>query len=191
MKGVKLNKQDSVKSKIRELEVALQNTQMALQVSQMMIKHLTEQFKNTQNDLSSTMGMLNDFQYRTLAMLDVGNFDKDAIEQKAELLKLADFNNASVKEDQIKGYVEDLDGVVNENSVITITSHTPELAEDQGIFRSKFPMSECINPNLRQKLLGLKLNETIEADFNGAKHTITVLSIKRSLVAEQKSEQEG
>ncbi len=191
MKGVKLNKQDSVKSKIRELEVALQNTQMALQVSQMMIKHLTEQFKNTQNDLSSTMGMLNDFQYRTLAMLDVGNFDKDAIEQKAELLKLADFNNASVKEDQIKGYVEDLDGVVTENSVITITSHTPELAEDQGIFRSKFPMSECINPNLRQKLLGLKLNETIEADFNGAKHTITVLSIKRSLVAEQKSEQEG
>jgi hypothetical protein len=52
-------------------------------------------------------------------------------------------------------------------------------------------MSECINPNLRQKLLGLKLNETIEADFNGAKHNITVLSIKKQLVTEQKSEQEG
>jgi hypothetical protein len=191
MKGVKLNKQDSVKSKIRELEVALQNTQMALQVSQMMVKHLTEQFKATQNDLSSTMGMLNDFQYRTLAMLEVGNFDRDSIEKKAELLKLADFNNASIKEDEIKGYTEDSAGVVTENSVITITSHTPDLAEDQGIFRSKFPMSECINPNLRQKLLGLKLNETIEADFNGAKHNITVLSIKKQLVTEQKSEQEG
>lgn len=190
MKGVKLNKQDSVKSKIRELEVALQNTQMALQVSQMMVKHLTEQFKATQNDLSSTMGMLNDFQYRTLAMLDVGNFDRNAIETKAEELKLIDFNNASVKEDNLKGYEEDTVGLVNENSVITITSTTPDLAEDQGIFRSKFPMSECVNPALRQKLLGLKLNDTVEVEFNGAKHNIKVLSIKKTLVA-QTTEQEG
>ena len=45
MKGMKLNKQASAKDRIKELEVALQNTQMALQVSQMMIKHMTDQFK--------------------------------------------------------------------------------------------------------------------------------------------------
>jgi hypothetical protein len=191
MKGVKLNKQDSVKTKIKELEVALQNTQMALQVSQTMIKHILDQFKVTQGDLSSTMGMLNDFQYRTLAMLEVGNFDRNAIDKKAEQLKLVDFDNASAKEDTIKGYVIDNEGLVTENSVITITSHTPELAEDQGIFRSKFPMSECLNPVLRQKLLGLRINDTVEADFNGAKHNITVLSIKKQLVTEEKSEQEG
>jgi hypothetical protein len=190
MKGVKLNKQDSVKTKIKELEVALQNTQMALQVSQTMIKHMLDQFKATQNDLSATMGMLNDFQYRTLAMLDVGNFDRQAIEAKAEQLKLIDFDNASVKEDAIKGYTEDTDGIVSENSIITITSHTPDLAEDQGIFRSKFSMAECLNPELRQKLLGLKLNETVETQFNGAKHNITVLSIKKSLNQVQ-AEQEG
>jgi len=191
MKGVKLNKQDSVKTKIKELEVALQNTQMALQVSQTMIKHILDQFKVTQGDLSSTMGMLNDFQYRTLAMLEVGNFDRNAIDKKAEQLKLVDFDNASAKEDTIKGYVIDNEGLVTENSVTTITSHTPELAEDQGIFRSKFPMSECLNPVLRQKLLGLRINDTVEADFNGAKHNITVLSIKKQLVTEEKSEQEG
>jgi len=87
--------------------------------------------------------------------------------------------------------VIDNEGLVTENSVITITSHTPELAEDQGIFRSKFPMSECLNPVLRQKLLGLRINDTVEADFNGAKHNITVLSIKKQLVTEEKSEQEG
>lgn len=187
MKGIKLNKQDSVKNKIRELEVALQNTQMALQVSQMMIKHLTDQFKATQDDLSSTMGMLNDFQYRTLAMLDVGNFDKEAIELKAEALKLIDFNKASDKEDQLKGYTDDSNGVVNENSVIVVTSSTPDLAEDQGIFRSKFPMSECLTPNLRQKLIGLKVNETVSVELNGALHNLTVLSIKKTV--EKQTEQ--
>jgi hypothetical protein len=181
MKGVKLNKQDSVKNKIRELEVALQNTQMALQVSQMMVKHLTDQFKATQNDLSSTMGMLNDFQYRTLAMLDVGNFDRQAIETKAEGLKLIDFNKASEKEDQLKGYIDDSSGIVTENSVIVVTSSTPDLAEDQGIFRSKFPMSECLTPSLRQKLIGLKLNDTVSVELNGATHNLTVLSIKKTV----------
>jgi uncharacterized coiled-coil protein SlyX len=186
MKGMKLNKQASSKDRIKELEVALQNTQMALQVSQMMIKHITDQFKAVQNDVTNTMGMLNDFQYRTLAMLEVGNFDRQDIEQKAEALKLVDFDNASAKEDAQKGYIQDDAGVVGEGSVITITSHTPDLAEDQGIFRSKFPMSECLSPSLREKILGLKLNDTVEVDIGGIKHNITVLSIKKTQVAEEK-----
>lgn len=185
MKGMKLNKQASSKDRIKELEVALQNTQMALQVSQMMIKHMTDQFKAVQNDLTNTMGMLNDFQYRTLAMLEVGNFNRDDIEQKAEALKLVDFDKASAKEDEQKGYVHDEDGVVTENSVITITSHTPDLAEDQGIFRSKFPMSECLTPALRGKILGAKLNETVDVEIGGIKHNLTILSIKKPHVAEE------
>ena len=189
MKGAKLNKQTSSKDKVKELEVALQNTQMALQVSQMMIKHITDQFKAVQNDVTNTMGMLNDFQYRTLAMLEVGKFDREEVEQKAEALKLVDFEKASSKEDNQKGYVNDDEGVVNENSVITVTSHTPDLAEDQGIFRSKFPMSECLTPSLREKLLGLKLNETVEVEIGGVKHTLTVLSIKKTQVAVQNLEE--
>lgn len=192
MKGMKLDKQGSVKNKIKELEVALQNTQMALQVSQMMIKHLTDQFKATQNDVASTMGMLNDFQYRTLAMLEVGNFNKDAIDAQAEIFKLKDFNEASIKEDADKGYLEDTTGVVAEDSVIVITSRTPGLAEDQGIFRSKFPMSECLTPALRQKLLGLKLNETVSIELGGVVHEVTILSIKKIKVADESAvEKEG
>lgn len=192
MKGIKLDKQGSVKNKIKELEVALQNTQMALQVSQMMIKHLTDQFKATQNDVASTMGMLNDFQYRTLAMLEVGNFNKDAIDAQAEIFKLKDFNEASIKEDADKGYLEDTTGVVAEDSVIVITSRTPGLAEDQGIFRSKFPMSECLTPALRQKLLGLKLNETVSIELGGVVHEVTILSIKKIKVADESAvEKEG
>lgn len=192
MKGIKLSKQASPKDRIKELEVSLQNTQMALQVSQMMIKHITDQFKAVQTDLTNTMGMLNDFQYRTLAMLEVGNFNRDDIEKKAEALKLVDFDKASSKEDAANNYVDDVSGVVSEGSIITITSNTPDLAEDQGIFRSKFPMSECFTPALREKLLGLKLNDTVEADVGGVKHKITILSIKKTnSVQENVAEKEG
>lgn len=192
MKGMKLNKQTPAKDRIKELEVALQNTQMALQVSQMMIKHITDQFKAVQNDVTNTMGMLNDFQYRTLAMLEVGNFDREDIERKAETLKLIDFDNASAKEDAQRGYVLEDSGIVAENSVITITSHTPDLAEDQGIFRSKFPMSECLTPSLREKLLGLKLNDTVEVEIGSVKHSLTILSIKKTqLVEENVTEKES
>jgi hypothetical protein len=192
MKGIKLAKQDSVKNRIKELEVALQNTQMALQVSQMMIKHLTDQFKATQNDVANTMGMLNDFQYRTLAMLEVGNFSKDAIDAQAEVLKLKDFNDASIKEDIEKGYLDDEAGVVAEDSVIVITSRTPGLEEDQGIFRSKFPMAECLTPALRNKLLGLKLNDKVSVELGGTTHEVSILSIKKLKVAnESVTEKEG
>ena len=192
MKGMKLNKQTSPKDRIKDLEVSLQNTQMALQVSQMMIKHITDQFKAVQTDLTNTMGMLNDFQYRTLAMLEVGQFNRDDIERKAEELKLVDFDKASAKEDAVNNYVDDAGGLVNENSIITITSNTPDLAEDQGIFRSKFPMSECFTPALREKLLGLKLNDSVEADVGGVKHKITILSIKKTnVVQENVTEKEG
>jgi uncharacterized coiled-coil protein SlyX len=192
MKGIKLAKQDSVKNRIKELEVALQNTQMALQVSQMMIKHLTDQFKATQNDVANTMGMLNDFQYRTLAMLEVGNFSKDAIDSQAEVLKLKDFNDASIKEDIEKGYLDDEAGVVAEDSVIVITSRTPGLEEDQGIFRSKFPMAECLTPALRNKLLGLKLNDKVSVELGGTTHEVSILSIKKLKVAnESVTEKEG
>jgi uncharacterized coiled-coil protein SlyX len=192
MKGIKLAKQDSVKNRIKELEVALQNTQMALQVSQMMIKHLTDQFKATQNDVANTMGMLNDFQYRTLAMLEVGNFSKDAIDAQAEVLKLKDFNDASIKEDIEKGYLDDEAGVVAEDSVIVITSRTPGLEEDQGIFRSKFPMAECLTPALRNKILGLKLNDKVSVELGGTTHEVSILSIKKLKVAnESVTEKEG
>ncbi len=189
MKGMKQNKAPSTKDRIRELEVAMQNTQMAMQMSQMMVKHLTDQFQTFQNDLGSTMGMLNDFQYRTLAMLELGNFKTEDIDAKAEEFKLKDFNKASDKEDEIKGYINDDTGIVNEDSIVILTSSTPDLEEDQGIFRSKFPMSECLTPELRESLLGSKVGDSIFSDLSGINHKITILGIKK--VKDKKEEEKG
>jgi len=180
MKGMKQSKAPSTKDRIRELEVAAQNTQMALQMSQMMIKHLTDQFTVVQNDLGSTMGMVNDFQYRTLAMLDLGKFNNDEIEAKAEEFKLKDFNSASDKEDIDKNYTIDDGGVIGEDSIVLITSNTPSLPEDQGIFRSKFPMSECLTPELRESLLGAKVGDIIDGDVQGVTHKIKILGLRKA-----------
>ena len=189
MKGMKQNKQPSTKDRIRELEVATQNMQMALQMSQMMVKHLTDQFSTFQKDLGSTMGMMNDFQYRTLAMLELGNFNSDDIDAKADEYKLKDFNKASDKEDAEKNYINDDNGVINEDSIVVLTTNTPDLEEDQGIFRSKFPMSECLTPNLRESLLGKKVGESFDTEIYNIKHKVTVLGLRKVDVQEVNEEE--
>lgn len=193
MKGMRQTKSvKSTKQRIKELETLVSNLQMALQMSQMMTKHLTNQLSALQSDVGGVMGMSNDFQYRTLAMLELGAFDKDAVNAKAEEFKLADFTKASDKEDEKKGYVFDDHGVVTENSIVIITSSTPDLADDQGIFRSKFSMTECNTPELREKLLGSKVGDSIETEIQGVRHVIEVLGLRVKKQEEvEENEQEG
>jgi len=179
MKGMKQTKQPSTKDKFKESETALQNMQVAIQMSQMMVKHLADQLSALQNDIGNNMGMLNDLQYRTLAMLKAGNFDKVVVEAYADEFKLSDFNTASDKEDIHKGYINDAAGLVTEDSIVIVTTTTPDLAADQGIFRSKFPMSECLTPDLRSKLLGAKVSDIIESTMYNVKHLITILEVKK------------
>ena len=179
MKGMRQTKSvKSTKERLKELETTASNSQMALQLSQMMVKHLTNQVSALEKDVTNTMGILNDFQYRTLAMLELGNFSKDEINAKADELREIDFNKASDQEDVAKGYEVDAEGIIKEDSIVTITSNTPDEEEDRGIFRSKFIMSEITTPDLREKLLGAKLNDTIEVDMNNVKHVITILSVR-------------
>lgn len=179
MKGMRQNKSvKSTKERLKELEVAAQNTAMALQMSQMMVKHLTNQLTALQTDVGGVMGMSNDFQYRTLAMLELGSFDKDAINAKAEEFKLVDFEKASDKEDTSKGYEIDKAGVIGEESIVIISSTTPDIEDDLGIFRSKFSMSECNTPDLREKLLKSKVGDSFETDIQGVNHKIDVLGLR-------------
>ena len=58
MKGMRQSKSiKSTKERLKELEVAAQNTAMALQMSQMMVKHLTNQLTAIQTDVGGVMGM--------------------------------------------------------------------------------------------------------------------------------------
>ena len=183
MNGKRLAKTKNTSERIKELEVALSNTEMGTRVSQMMLKQMLEQFQNLRRDMDNTMGIINDIQYRTIAMLEVGNINKDELEAKAEELKLTDYNRASDQEDTIKGYELDNDGVIGEKSIVIITS-TTNGDNDKGIFRSKFNMEECRTESLREKLLGAKVGDIINTELNGDLHTITILGLRKLKIGE-------
>lgn len=188
MAGFKQEKAPKTKDKFNEVEANLQNLQMAGQLSQMMIKHLSQELTAAKKDLASAMGMLNDFQYRTLAMLELSNLNKDDLEAKAEELKLKDFSAASDKEDVELGNTNNDSGIIDENSIVIITSNTPDEEEDKGIFRSKFPMKECQTETLREKFLGNKVGNTFEEVIGGVKHVITILALRQPKVVEESKE---
>lgn len=182
----------STKQRLKELETTVQNMGMAMQMSQMMVKHLTNQLSALQQEVGGVMGMSNDFQYRTLAMLEVGNFDKDAIDAKADELKLNDFNKASLEENLVKGYVDDETGVVTEDSIVVISSSTPDLEDDKGVFRSKFTMAECNTPDLREGLLKTKVGGTFNVTLNDIRHAVTLHEVLKVIKAETEEDtQEG
>ena len=180
-------KQNKGKTKIKELEVAMQNVQMATQVSQMMLRQMLEQFQGLRRDLDNSMGILNDFQYRTQAIMELTGLDIDKLNELAEGYKLRDYMAASDAEDAQKGYEPDEDGVINEESVVIITSSTNG-EEDKGIFRSKFAMAECQTDTLREQLLGKKVGDSFTEEINGDEHEITIVGLRKVPVQEVEGE---
>lgn len=181
--GKRQPKQNGSKQKIRELETQVANVEMATRISQMLLRQVLDQFQAVRRDLDNTMGILNDFQYRTQAMLKLGNFNVDELNKLAEEFKLKDYMTASDKEDEVKNYLLDNDGVVTEDSVVIITSKTNG-DEDRGIFRSKFTMQECQTETLREKLLGKKVGDVVVEEINGDTHEITILGLRKKQAVE-------
>jgi len=188
-KGFRTPPAAKTKDKFQELQTELANSQMAVRLTQMMVKQLLDQIQNVRLDVDNTMGMLNDFQYRTLAMLELSGIAKKDIDAKADALKLADYNKASQAEDAMKGYLDDSNGVVNEASVVTITSSTNG-DEDRGIFRSKFPMSECLTPSIKEKLMGLKVGDSFEEQIKNDLHKITLVGLNK-ITKNEEGENDG
>lgn len=187
-KGFRVPPSVGAKDKFKELQTELANSQMAIKLTQMMVKQLLDQLQNSRLDIDNTMGMLNDFQYRTLAMLELSGIPKKDVDKRADELKLADYNKASYAEDLAKGYVDDSFGVVGEDSVVTITSSTNG-DEDRGIFRSKFPMSECLTPSIKEKLMGLKVGDSFEEQIKNDLHKITLVSLSK--IVKKEGENDG
>lgn len=188
--GQRQPKQQKGKEKLRQLETELANTQVGVRFTQAMVKNLLEQFQGLRRDLDNSMGILNDFQYRTQAIMELTGLDVEKLDELADGYKLKDYMTASDKEDEVKGFELDNEGEINEDSVVIITSST-DGDEDRGIFRSKFSMSECQTETLREKLLGKRVGDTVEEDINGQLHSITIVGLRKQTQQEDKGEQQS
>lgn len=183
--GFRQQKQKSAKHQIRDLATTVQNLQMAVRVLQMGLQQIGQSFQKMDADISNSIGVINDLQYRTLAMMDVGDFDKDKLEKVAAEFKLDDYNKASDKEDKARGYTTA--DVIKEDSIVILTSTCKE-DKSRSIFRTKFKLSESGNPEAQEKLKGLKVGEKAELKLAGLTHEVTVLGVRTAPAPKPKAE---
>lgn len=157
-----------------ETEKTVQQLQMATRVSQMLTQQMGQSIQSISKDFGELSGRQRDTQYRLLAIQALLNLSVDDIDRKAEALQIKDFEEAAAKEDVQAGCTDT--EVIAENSVIVLTS---KVGNGGGILRTRIKVAELGFPQLKQDLLGKKVGDVVEADLNGARHTITILNVKK------------
>lgn len=158
------------------LEKKVAQVEMATRISQLLLQQMGNSMSPVQRDLSELASRQRELSYRMLAFQEVLAVNMDLVNQKAEEMQIRDFTEASAKEDAEFGY--ETAETVTEESVVTLTSKTPEEAKDKGFLRSKVKVAEVALPDLKSYLVGKKVGETLSAIINNVKHDITVLDIK-------------
>jgi hypothetical protein len=184
MSGFKQQVMPKTKDRIRSVETELQNSQMALRMSQAMTQQLMQNAQRISEDVGKLFGIINELQYKVLAMQDVLKLDGTQLNEIVTARRLSDFTEASDKEDREQGFT--VGGTVTELSTVILTSKTANL--DQGIFRSRVKMAEIGIPELTNQLLGKEVGATVTASLNGVQHEITLLGVRYPAPAAPKAE---
>ena len=175
MNGFRQQPTTSRKDKLRQLEVELKNMQMAARISQMMTQQLMQNNQNISQDLGRALGLINELQYKILAIQRASGLDVAALAAAADELRLKDFNEASDKEDADLGLLP-ID-TVEEDSTVILTSTTA--SADTGIFRSKIKLADSGVPELVKSLTGQKVGTKVKVQLNGLEHEVELLGVRR------------
>ena len=169
------------------LEKKVQQLEMTTRVNQMMLQQIGNTVSPMQNDLGEFISRQRELQYRALAIQELLNLKVEDIEAKSLELQVKDFQESSDKEDATNNYTPT--DVVAEDSVVIVTTTTPDAEKDQGILRSKLAMSDVNLPDLQASLLGSKVGDAFETDINGVKHRVEVLGIRKVPAPEPEAEE--
>jgi hypothetical protein len=175
MKGFRQQAQGSRKERLRELEVELKNLSMSSRINQMMTQQLMQNLKPMHEDLVRTTGLIQELQYKVLAAQKVAGLDIELLNAAANEMRLADFTDASDKEDARAGFT--VGAVVDADSTVVLTSTTEE--KDRGIFRSRLKLSECGVPDLIQAFTGREVGAKAVVQLNGLEHVVELLAIRQ------------
>lgn len=179
-RGVRLDPQPTKAEQLVALDKELKNMQMAGRVTQMMIQQLMQNMQSLGKDMGRAFGIINELQYKILAMQSVGNFDMMAMTIKAEELRLNDFIEASDAEDKAGNF--SIGEKVQDDSTVVITSTAP--GENAGIFRSRIKLAECGNPALIKGLAGQVVGAKVNCKLNDEDHVVELLAIRNPPPAE-------
>lgn len=166
----------------RQLSTEVENTSMAVRITQMMVQQLLENNKSMQTDLSQAIGQLTELQYKVLALQDILNVD---LKQMADIVngrRLNDFNDAATRQDA-KENLKEAESVTTDSTVII----TSTAKDDSGIFRSRLKLAECGVPTLIEGLQGKQVGTKVAVQLNGIDHEVELLAIREPTKTAQES----
>jgi hypothetical protein len=172
--GFRQQPQSNRKEKLAQFDTKLANLEMSSRISQMMTQQLMQNMKNMQEDLGRSLGILNEMQYKILAIQEASGFDLEQLNEIANVKRLKDFSEASDREDAEKGFT--VGTVVEGNSTVILTSKTEDV--DKGIFRSRIELARCGVPDLIAAFAGREVGAKAIVMLNGVEHEIELLGIR-------------
>lgn len=172
------NRKNTKADRFQNVEKQVEALTMATRIGQMMAQRTLQQMEGLAANTATNTGMLNDFQYRLLALQQMLGVDVVKLQAIADEMKLADFDRESVRKD-FEGHFEVVESVETDADTIILTSSTPEEKEDRGILRSRMKIADMNQPDFAAQLVGKKVGDKVEAQLGGTKHVVTILGIRR------------
>jgi hypothetical protein len=168
------------KEKLKAFDKKLANLEMASRISQLMTQQLMQNMKNMQEDLGRALGILNEMQYKLLAIQELSGLDVEQLNELTNARRLNDFIEASDKADAEGGFT--FGTKVEANSTVILTSTTTET--DRGIFRSRIELAKCGVPELISAFMGKEVGTKAMVKLNGLEHEVELLGIRQPPAAE-------
>jgi hypothetical protein len=167
----------NVHQEVEELKKQVENLTMALRISQTLLQQVLPGVQTMGQEVKNLGAMLNDFQYRQLALQKVLAVDTTKLSDVASELKLVDWEKASDADDAERDLVA-VDTVESPQDIIIFTSEV-DGKEEGGIFRSKMVLAETGNQQMVEGLQGATVGATLSVELAGDTHNITILGIRR------------
>jgi len=164
--------------RIEKLEKEVANLSMATRISQMLLKQLMERGQQQDQELRSLNGMLNDYQYRFLALQQsIPGLDITDVAVKADAIKLNDWNDASDRDDSERKFTV-ADTVVDASNIVIFKSSAPSPAGDKGIFRSKIALTDTGSQDTINAFLNKKVGDEFTVKLGNEDHLVTLLGVR-------------
>jgi copper homeostasis protein CutC len=175
-----------VKPESKQTETKIETVLDGLQQQSNMVQGVVKQLISNQQymvaDINRAVNMSTDLQYQIAAITSLLGIDLTEIDKKVEEMKIKDFNNAVERENKQKNLVPvDL---IDKESIVILTSTTPDEIHNAGIFRTRFKIGESGNEQLEEVLIGKKVGDSFEMNFNNTMHNFTILDVSKQFKQE-------
>lgn len=171
-----------------ELAQKLEGAENNIRILQTFLTQMGRTMQHMQNDLTQSINLQKSMHYRVKAQQElIGSLIKKdapdfpievAISQHMLTMQINDFNEESDRDDAANGYLPD--DVVNENSIVIITSQTPDEPVDKGVLRSKINIQELNHEDLQKELIGKKIGDTVEVMIQNVRHVVSIVAIRKA-----------